>query len=165
MNVLLTIGQKFHAVISDFGLSVRKATVMRSTVAERALQFHAMRKITQSGAIPMFSPALRDAVGTPLHAAPEIVRKQPFNERADIYSFAMLFWCTLTRSRLNDGHGGAGDLSVIYRPEMPQWAPPRVAALIKDCWAELPLDRPDISMVCMELDSIARAKLPPFLPN
>lgn len=79
-NVLLNIDRDgFHALLSDFGISVRKDTVIRSNIAERAMQFKALNAITQSGALPTFAPALPSTVGTPLHVAPEIVHKRPFN--------------------------------------------------------------------------------------
>ncbi len=92
-NVLLNIDSDgFHALLSDFGISVRKDTVIRSNVAERALQFKALNAITQSGAIPTFAPALQSTVGTPLHVAPEIVLKRPFNgERVSTTDFFVRF--------------------------------------------------------------------------
>lgn len=34
-------------------------------------------------------------IGTPHWMAPEIMRGEPYNEKADVYSFGMILWCVM----------------------------------------------------------------------
>jgi len=97
--------------------------------------------------------------GTPIYMAPEMLAVKPYNCKADVYSFAITCWQMATREKpwLNVP---VWDIPtrVIHnkRPPMPTTIPEDYAAIIRDCWAGKPGDRPSFSEVVDRLAPIAK---------
>lgn len=96
-------------------------------------------------------------VGTAQWMAPEMLRSSPFyDEKVDVYSFAVLLWELLT---LQEPYKGVPQDQVILgviergvRPPLPShYGPPGLVALIQTCWAEDPADRPSFDKIAAAL--------------
>ena len=98
-------------------------------------------------------------VGTAQWMAPEILRSSPFyDEKVDVYSFAVLLWEMLTLSEPYKGMTQDQMVMAIIekgaRPAIPpQFGPPKLVELIKRCWSEKPSDRPSFQQITAALFS------------
>jgi len=97
--------------------------------------------------------------GTPATMAPEIVRQEPYSEKADVFSFAIILWEILTREEPYPGANGLGLAYAVatagLRPPIPTYCPVEWADLIVRCWADDPDARPDFDEVQRQLATIA----------
>lgn len=96
-------------------------------------------------------------VGTAQWMAPEILRSSPFyDEKVDVYSFAVLLWELLT---LQEPYQGVTQDQLVMaviergaRPPIPShFGPPKLVKLIECCWAENPQDRPRFEQITAAL--------------
>ena len=100
-----------------------------------------------------------DPPGSPLYMAPEVFVGD-YNEKCDIYSFAIVLWEILTQSQAFEDI--EDDLPAFihavcdnnFRPEIPRDCPPRIAKLLEDCWQKNPSARPSFSSIITRLDRI-----------
>ncbi|AVK76543.1 serine-threonine kinase [Pandoravirus neocaledonia] len=95
--------------------------------------------------------------GTPCWTAPEIIRGERYDERADVYSFGVIAWEVLTRKRPYDGLNFMNvSLDVIEgkRPPLPNDCPDALARLIKACWHAKASKRPTMVDVIDALTKI-----------
>jgi len=95
------------------------------------------------------------ACGTPAFCAPEILEFGPYNEKADVYSFAMFLWELLTRLK---PFNKKGEYSIVMdvvtmreRPDIPDNAPAVWVDIITKCWKHKPEDRPDLDEIRKDL--------------
>ena len=89
--------------------------------------------------------------GTLPYMGPELLRNEAYNEKVDVYSFAMVAYEALARNRplaveppmriiLSVGIHG-------HRPHIPAETPNDVGTLIRSAWSQNPLARPTIEQV------------------
>jgi len=119
--------------VADFGLSVIKPK--------------ALKKIRET------------AKGTPLTRAPEIMLGQPFDQKADVYSFGMVMWEIVTSQDLFPHHSEYDEFmdAIVNkgeRPPIPKDCLPSLAAMMTDCWQKDPAKRPDFEELNNRLDVI-----------
>ncbi len=92
------------------------------------------------------------------YLAPEVVEMRMFNEKADIFSFAMLMWSLMTMEQpYTDIHKDQFYAAVIRgntRPCLPPNAPEELKQLLVSCWDEDPTQRPPICDIIDKLKSI-----------
>lgn len=97
--------------------------------------------------------------GTPCYMAPEVIRKDKYNNKCDVFSLAVVICELLT------GHYPyeSGQLSrqtfqsaivAGLRPKIPEWVPEILKDLIRSCWSDNPNDRPDIDAVVVVLRTL-----------
>jgi len=98
------------------------------------------------------------ACGTPCWTAPEVLRNQPYSEKADIYSLGIVFWECTTRE---DPFEGMPPFQVVFavgnqglRPSVPSTCPYELASLILETWEEDPEQRPSVDKVLERLENI-----------
>jgi serine/threonine protein kinase len=75
--------------------------------------------------------------GTPCWTAPEVLRGEKYDEKADIYSFGIIMWEVLTRRQPYAGRNFMGvSLDVLEgrRPQLPNDCPHHFAKIMKKCW-------------------------------
>ena len=96
-------------------------------------------------------------VGTAQWMAPELLRSKPnYDEKVDVYSFAVLLWEMLT---LQEPYKGMTQDQVVMgvidrgiRPALPShFGPPGLVKLIQQCWSEDPADRPGFDYISAAL--------------
>jgi serine/threonine protein kinase len=93
--------------------------------------------------------------GTPCWTAPEIIRGEKYDERADVYSFGLIMWEVLTRRQPYEGRNFMGvtlDVLEGRRPQIPADCPPHFAKVMKKCWHALPEKRPLMEEIIAYLD-------------
>lgn len=91
-------------------------------------------------------------VGTPLWAAPEIIRHEDYSEKADVYSFAIVLWELVERK---DPYGSLNAFQVPLqvandglRPaDFSRPAPLGLEPLMKQCWDADPEQRPPFAEI------------------
>ena len=103
--------------------------------------------------------------------APELLKNSEFNEKIDVYSFAIILWEILTFQPLFPEYGDSqGNLFLKHmtesnlRPQLPTNCPAPLSRLITSCWDENPANRPSFSQVSTfpsPLPSLSFAS-PPF---
>eukprot|EP00798_Chlamydomonas_sp_ICE-L_P026183 gene26183-11908_t len=101
--------------------------------------------------------------GTYRWMAPEVIEHKPYDNKADIFSFAVVMWELLTcRVPYADMTPLQAAVSVVQkglRPTIPGNCPPAVAELMQLCWAQSPAARPsfrDLTPRLQELHEAAR---------
>jgi hypothetical protein len=99
--------------------------------------------------------------GTPATMAPEIVRQLEYDEKADVFSFAVIMWELLTRE---DPYPGMSGLGLAYavaneglRPPVPAYTPAEWAQLMVRSWDADPTLRPSFDYIQRELHALLKA--------
>ena len=120
-------------------------------------------KLTDFGeARAMDSEMTMTQVGSPVYMAPEVLRGERYDERVDVYSYAitLLEMLVLTDSifevfeqaykKVKGDENSLTPLALTrmvalenFRPELPSNMLPSLRKLIVDCWASNPNARPD----------------------
>jgi len=109
---------------------------------------------------PKAQKSLRDAAkGTPLTRAPEIMEDKPFNQKADVYSFAMCLWEIVTCKDLFPHHSDYDEFMEAIcvkgeRPPIPKSCLPSLKKLMEDCWQKDPNLRPSFAEINVRLNEI-----------
>jgi len=98
-----------------------------------------------------------------LRSAPEILQKNPYTEKADVYSYGVMLWEILTRKLPFDSytfqHQVEDDVIRGIRPDIPEDCPPVYAKLIRDCWDANPRTRPAFNTVVDVLVGMVRSDI------
>jgi len=127
-NILLD--ESYTAKLADFGLSRLKAV--------------------RSG--------MTGNCGTVQWMAPEVLCNEDYAEPADVYSFGIILWEMLTKECPYDGmtpiQCALSVLNENKRPEIPEWCPQSLRALIKKCVERDPHSRPTFTQILAALDAL-----------
>jgi len=115
-------------------------------------------------AIKLTSQTVREGAGTPVWRAPEMLRSEPYDQKADTYSFALCLWECLARINLtDDAHFQSvetySDLVASIaiqgnRPKVPNFCPADLRDLIKVCWSQDPALRYNFGQIITHLERI-----------
>eukprot|EP01132_Coremiostelium_polycephalum_P000471 gene471-597_t len=97
--------------------------------------------------------------GTALYMAPEVMMKQEFNEKADVYSFGLILYELATCEELFPEYS---EIDPFYdaicnkrlRPTIPGFFPKSLANLIQRCWDHDPSNRPAFSEISNRLNEV-----------
>jgi len=96
--------------------------------------------------------------GTVQWMAPEVLANQRYAEPADVFSFGIILWECLSRECPYEGMSAIQcALAVLnrnYRPAIPTWCPPALAALIESCVERDPAKRPTFAQIILALDAM-----------
>jgi len=104
---------------------------------------------------------LTEKVGTPLWNAPEVLLKKPYDELADVYSFAICVWEIYTGE---EPYLDIEDWDMLIRevangskrPKIPSTCPSDISSLIKACWDKEPKRRPNFGQLISTLERISQ---------
>ena len=129
----LLVDNNYKVLVCDFGLAQMKP-----------------KEVTNLG---------YDPHGSPLYMAPEVFVGD-YNEKCDIYSFAIVLWEVLTQTQAFSDIDD--DLAAFihavcdngFRPDIPTDCPSRIRQLIENCWRKEPSLRPSFSEIITRLDHI-----------
>lgn len=120
---------------------------------------HYVAKVADFGLAKVVGPEMRGTHGSPVYMAPEILNDEPYNEKADVYSFGIVLWELVTcrlpyeDQKLKGGTPGLVQLFRLVigglRPTMPgpDVCPPKFAELIQRCWDADPQKRPSFQQI------------------
>lgn len=133
-NILLT--ENYTVKICDFGMA--------------RLKLHSTHIETQHA-----------NAGTPAWMAPEVLRGEHFDEKADVYSFSIILWEILYRKEPWADKKPLQILSLVglmgQRLDLTQYdpqCPPAFVSLIRECWNHQPQARPDFAQIVHRLQNM-----------
>lgn len=97
--------------------------------------------------------------GTPVYMAPEVLRRQPYDGKADVFSLGIcMLEMLLGRYPFQSEPESTGDFQEAIisglRPEIPASCPLQLRELISACWRECPADRPSVDSIVDALQVI-----------
>ncbi|XP_011042828.1 PREDICTED: tyrosine-protein kinase Src42A-like isoform X2 [Populus euphratica] len=95
--------------------------------------------------------------GTYRWMAPEIINHLPYDQKADVFSFAIVLWELVTAKVPYDSMTplqAALGVRQGLRPDLPQNAHPKLLDLMQRCWETVPDKRPSFSEITVELETL-----------
>ncbi|KAA3485093.1 serine/threonine-protein kinase STY46-like isoform X2 [Gossypium australe] len=95
--------------------------------------------------------------GTYRWMAPEVINHQPYDQKADVFSFAVVLWELVTAKVPYDTMTplqAALGVRQGLRPELPENAHPKLLDLMQRCWEAAPDKRPSFSEITTELETL-----------
>ena len=104
------------------------------------------------------------SVANPVWLAPEIMKREEYTEKADVYSYGVMLWEAATRKNY---FGEISFMSAIenrvidgQRPPIPDDCHPALRRLIESCWAGNPDQRPSFATVKQDILTVIQAEHP-----
>ncbi|XP_072979791.1 serine/threonine-protein kinase STY46-like [Typha angustifolia] len=98
--------------------------------------------------------------GTYRWMAPEVIEHNPYDHKADVFSFAIVLWELLTGKipyeYLTPLQAAIGVVRKGLRPTIPKSTHPKLAELLEKCWEQDPTKRPDFSEILDTLQIISK---------
>lgn len=116
----------------------------------------------------------REKLANPSWCAPEIMNKEPYTEKADIFSMGIVFNELYSRERPYHEHEISQSRFISnfedaiikgLRPTIPPDTPPEMGEVIQTCWQADPSKRPTSDSVYKSLLSIAKKLTPKILKS
>jgi serine/threonine protein kinase len=99
-------------------------------------------------------------VGTRIFMAPEVLRGEHYNLKADVYSWTMVLHAMLSLQKPFGGYDQATHKLLVcqhgIRPELFHEWPVEFHDLCKAGWAQSPLDRPSIKEIANQVDDLIK---------
>ncbi|KAG6671633.1 hypothetical protein I3843_16G014400 [Carya illinoinensis] len=95
--------------------------------------------------------------GTYRWMAPEVINHQPYNQKADVFSFAIVLWELVTAKVPYDSMTplqAALGVRQGLRPDLPKNAHPNLLELMQRCWEAVSDNRPSFSEITAELENL-----------
>ena len=131
LNIL--VSEAWEGKVADFGGSKRTALVDQSLLTKQH-------------------------IGTTRWAAPELLNNEDYDEKIDVYSFALIMWEAVTHMvpwhELQWESEVANRVASGDRPAIPDHCPKRFRALIRKCWQQDPHKRPSFPRILEYLRSM-----------
>jgi serine/threonine protein kinase len=120
--------------------------------------------IADLGISRLVGPKMTKAMGTPRYMAPEVISGKPYDIKADVYSFAILFWETLSGKmpygEITNGWQIASAVTSGRRPPIdPSWHD-SIKLLLEKSWHQDATLRPNFPEIIQELENIKKCVLP-----
>lgn len=92
--------------------------------------------------------------------APEVIEHNPYGQKADVFSFAIVLWelltCKVPYSEMTPLQAAVGVVQKGLRPPIPSNIPPMLAELMQQCWQRKPDDRPSFDEAKARMEEIWR---------
>lgn len=98
-------------------------------------------------AVPTHTSALTVETGSYRWMAPEVISHEPYNTKADVFSFGILLWEILSGgelpyAQLNPLQAAVAVVRQGVRPEIPRKSDELLTDLMQRCWKTMPSARP-----------------------
>ncbi|XP_047975400.1 serine/threonine-protein kinase STY46-like isoform X2 [Salvia hispanica] len=106
--------------------------------------------------------------GTYRWMAPEVINHQPYDQKADVFSFAIVLWELVTAKVPYDNMTplqAALGVRQGLRPELPINAHPKILSLMQRCWEAIPSKRPSFSEIRSEMEALQQEDARDAAPN
>lgn len=116
----------------------------------KVADFGVARFLTQSG-------LMTAETGTYRWMAPEVINHEPYDQKADVFSFAIVLWELLTAKLPYESMTplqAALGVRQGLRPPIPENANPGIATILDICWQKDPTKRPSFSEITIKLEEI-----------
>ncbi|XP_028763682.1 serine/threonine-protein kinase STY46 isoform X1 [Neltuma alba] len=97
--------------------------------------------------------------GTYRWMAPEVINHQPYDQKADVFSFSIVLWELVTAKVPYDAMTplqAALGVRQGLRPELPKQGHPKLIDLMQRCWEAIPANRPFFSEITVELENLLK---------
>ncbi|KAI3507135.1 hypothetical protein L1887_21935 [Cichorium endivia] len=98
--------------------------------------------------------------GTRGYMAPELVSRQPYGRKCDVYSFGICLWeiycCDMAYTF--DLENLTPDIYKEMRPSIPMHCPRPLTQLMEQCWDTDPTKRPEMNDVVVVLEEIVKSE-------
>ncbi|GAU24935.1 hypothetical protein TSUD_311700 [Trifolium subterraneum] len=98
--------------------------------------------------------------GTYRWMAPEVIEHKPYDQKADVFSFAIVLWELLTGKlpyeHLSPLQAAVGVVHKGLRPKIPRHTHPKLVELLQWCWHQDPSLRPNFSEIQESLLHISK---------
>ncbi|KAK9757414.1 hypothetical protein RND81_01G161300 [Saponaria officinalis] len=95
--------------------------------------------------------------GTYRWMAPEVINHHPYDQKADVFSFAIVLWELATAKvpyeNMTPLQAALGVRQGL-RPELPENTHPKLLNLMQRCWDTVPDNRPSFSVIRAELEEL-----------
>eukprot|EP00164_Ancoracysta_twista_P013642 GFYU01021860.1.p1 GENE.GFYU01021860.1~~GFYU01021860.1.p1 ORF type:complete len:185 (-),score=31.86 GFYU01021860.1:69-623(-) len=131
----ILVDGSFHVKLCDFGMARSKETTASMT-----------------------------AIGTPQWAAPEVLKRDAYSEKADVYSFAIVVWEIVTHKFPYQGMSAIRVATEVatndIRPEIPITCPQPLRQLMQACWATDVTARPTFQEIYKTLSDMPVPTIP-----
>ncbi|CAI5708637.1 unnamed protein product [Peronospora farinosa] len=102
--------------------------------------------------------------GTTQWMAPEVLAAEKYTEKADVFSYGVVVWETVTRQCPYEGltqiQAALGVLNNNLRPTVPEKCPPLFKKLMTLCWGSTPEQRPSFKDVLEILNRSTDSSVP-----
>lgn len=99
--------------------------------------------------------------GTYRWMAPEVIEHKPYDEKADVFSFAVVLWelltCKVPYSDMTPLQAAVGVVQKGLRPGIPAGCPPTLGDLMTQAWAQAPTARPSFRELTPRLAAMMEA--------
>ncbi|XP_028184990.1 serine/threonine-protein kinase STY46-like isoform X3 [Glycine soja] len=95
--------------------------------------------------------------GTYRWMAPEVINHQPYDQKADVFSFSIVLWELVTAKVPYDTMTplqAALGVRQGLRPELPKNGHPKLLELMQRCWEAIPSHRPSFNEITAELENL-----------
>jgi len=90
--------------------------------------------------------------------APEVALYECYNEKVDVYSFAMIVWQMAANKVPFEGFGKEEFIQEVVvdhlRPPMSRSWPPLFCHLLDSCWRRSPEERPSFESILLTIDKL-----------
>ena len=101
---------------------------------------------------------LRTYCSTPSWSSPEMLNAEPYNEKVDVYGYALILWSLITRKQpfeeFSEQQVILGVSQGNLRPTIPENCLPGISKLIQECWARNPAERPNFDQILVSIKDI-----------
>ncbi|KAK4253124.1 hypothetical protein QN277_010940 [Acacia crassicarpa] len=97
--------------------------------------------------------------GTYRWMAPEVINHQPYDQKADVFSFSIVLWELVTAKVPYDAMTplqAALGVRQGLRPELPKQGHPKLIDLMQRCWEAIPANRPSFPEITVELENLLK---------
>ncbi|XP_018674129.2 serine/threonine-protein kinase STY17-like isoform X1 [Musa acuminata AAA Group] len=124
--------------------------LMDSNLVVKVADFGVARILNQGG-------IMTAETGTYRWMAPEVINHQPYDQKADVFSFAIVLWELATSKIPYESMSplqAALGVRQGLRPVLPQKTHPTLLDLMQRCWEANPAKRPTFSEITVELEEL-----------
>lgn len=128
------------------------------------LDTHGTAKVSDFGLSCVFELGsdLTAETGTYRWMAPEVIRHEPYSNKADVYSFGIVLWEMIAKEQPFRGMTPIQAAFAVarqqMRPALPNYTPTKVGELVEHCWNQDPIQRPSFEDI-IEVLPMVRASM------